>query len=92
MLVSTFVYTMAINPAVQRKAKDIYEQYLDGLGARSRLPQLEDKKHLPYMEAVVRELIRWSPPGPFVTPHSTTQDDYYNGWLIPKGESVCEAF
>lgn len=79
---------MAINPTIQRKAKEIYGQYLDDLNAPTRLPKLEDKKYLPYIEAVVRELIRWSPPGPFVTPHSSTEDDYYNGWFIPKGASI----
>ncbi|CAI6335753.1 unnamed protein product [Periconia digitata] len=50
-----------------------------------RLPVAEDRPHLPFLRAVIRECLRWRPPVPTGIPHELTQDDEYNGYFIPKG-------
>jgi hypothetical protein len=46
---------MVLHPEVQMKA--ISE--LDALTGQDRLPKFDDRPHLPYIEAVVKECIRW---------------------------------
>lgn len=72
---------MVIHPEIQRKA----QQQLDEVLGYGRLPSLEDRPNLPYLEAVYRELIRWKVPAPIGLAHVSTQDDYYEGYYIPKG-------
>ncbi|TFK74232.1 cytochrome P450 [Pluteus cervinus] len=80
----SFVLAMAIYPDVQRKAR---EEIL-ALTGGERLPVHEDRDSLPYLEAVYRELLRWRPVVPLGVPHSSTEDDYYKGYFIPKGSIV----
>jgi cytochrome P450 len=71
---------MTLYPEVQQKA----QQELDRVVGTSRLPTFEDRKNLPYIEAVVKETFRWHPLAPLGLPHMTDQDDVINGYLIPK--------
>ncbi|KAH8901213.1 cytochrome P450 [Thozetella sp. PMI_491] len=79
-----FLIAMVKYPDVQRKArKDI-----DSVVGSSRLPGFEDRARLPYVEAIVQETLRWQPLAPLGLPHMTDQDDYYQGYLIPKGALI----
>ena len=72
---------MAAYPEVQRKAQG----FLDAVVGNDRLPTFSDRDDLPYIEAIVYELLRWRPPGPMGLPHALSEDDYYKGYFIPKG-------
>ncbi|KAK7462918.1 hypothetical protein VKT23_007498 [Stygiomarasmius scandens] len=76
-----FLYIMLLFPAVQRRA----QEELDRVVGRSRLPSFADMKHLPYIQAIVNEILRWKTPVPVSIPHASTKDDYYDGYFIPKG-------
>jgi cytochrome P450 len=39
---------------------------------------------------MVKELLRWKPVAPIITPHRATEDDWYEGMFIPKG-AICLA-
>ncbi|KAJ8092634.1 hypothetical protein PM082_006961 [Marasmius tenuissimus] len=54
----------------------------------SELPEFEDGDHLPYIMAVVYELLRWQPVNPLCLAHLVTVDDEYNGYSIPKKSVV----
>ena len=75
---------MLRHPDVQKRAQD----ELDAIVGADRLPQLSDKPSLPYVSALVKELLRWHNVLPLCLPHSTTQDDEYRGWRIPSGATV----
>ncbi len=77
----TFLYLIAAHPEIQRKA----QEELDRVLGSSHLPTFEDRKSLPYTDAIYREVLRWRPPLPTCVPHVTTEDDYYKGYYIPKG-------
>ncbi|KAF5379372.1 hypothetical protein D9615_006583 [Tricholomella constricta] len=81
---TTFVLAMVLNPDVQKKA----QEELDSIIGHGRLPSLDDRSRLPYMEALLNEVHRYHPIGPMGIPHCVTQDDYYNGMLIPKDSIV----
>ncbi|KAF8587768.1 cytochrome P450 [Ramaria rubella] len=38
-----------------------------------RMPSFADQAHLPYIRAVVKEVLRWWPPGPLAIPRRSTQ-------------------
>ena len=63
---------------------------LDAVIGRTRLPTFVDYPHLPYIRAMVKELLRWRPIAPIITPHRSTEDDWYEGIFIPKG-TICLA-
>jgi cytochrome P450 len=54
---------MTLYPDVQRKA----QEEIDLVVGNSRLPDYSDEDKLPYIQAVLKEVLRWHP----VTPLST---------------------
>ncbi|KAF8895363.1 cytochrome P450 [Infundibulicybe gibba] len=81
--IATFIYAMATHPAVQKRAQDELDTVIG-----ARLPTIEDRDQLPYVEAIYREGFRWRPVLPLSVPHSTCMDDIYNGYYIPKGAII----
>lgn len=55
-----FVHSMLVHPTVQRAV----QTELDAKIPSSRLPTLRDRPHLPYLEAVIREVMRTYPVTP----------------------------
>lgn len=82
--ITTFFLAMALFPEAQKKAQ--YE--IDEVIERDRLPTLSDRQSLPYVNALVKEVLRWHPVGPMCLPHTTSQDDIVDGHLIPKGAMI----
>ncbi|CAI4218398.1 unnamed protein product [Parascedosporium putredinis] len=80
-----FVQAMLIFPEVQQKAFDEIERVV-GSG---RLPTMEDEMDLPYVRGCVKESLRWMPTTILgAVPHAVTEDDWYDGYLIPKDAGV----
>ena len=77
---------MLAYPETQARA----QTELDAVVGRTRLPTFADYAHLPYIRAMVKELLRWRPIAPIIEPHRTTEDDWYEGMFIPKG-TICYA-
>jgi cytochrome P450 len=77
---------MLAYPETQARA----HEELDAVVGRARLPTFADYPHLPYIRAMVKEILRWRPIGPIITPHRSTQDDWYEGMFLPKG-TICLA-
>jgi len=78
---------MSRNPEVQKRA----QQEIDRVVGTDRLPDSGDRINLPYVDAIVKEVLRWHPIGPMGVPHVATQDDVYGGYLIPKGAMLLPA-
>jgi cytochrome P450 len=79
---------MAKNPQVQRKA----QEEIDRVVGTGRLPDVNDRPDLPYIEAIYRELLRYEPPLTIGIPHSLLEDDVVNGYFIPRGLSISGQF
>lgn len=77
----TFFLAMSVFPEVQRRA----QEEIDEVVGRSRLPRHEDRANLPYVNAVVKESLRWLPSVPLGVPHATQADDELRGFRIPRG-------
>jgi len=77
---------MMAHPEIQTRAQD----ELDVVVGRFRTPTFADAPNLPYIQAMVKESLRWRTALPLGVPHSTIEDDWYEGMFIPKG-TMCMA-
>ncbi|KAI9835777.1 MAG: hypothetical protein M1819_001956 [Sarea resinae] len=80
----TFVLAMASYPRVQEKAQALIDEKI-GSG---RSPTWKDFADLPYINAIVKEGLRWRPVTSVGFAHKVREDDTYEGMLIPKGSTV----
>jgi cytochrome P450 len=80
---TSFILAMTLHGDVQEKA----QAEIDRVVGSDRLPTFEDRRSLPYVEAVYREVLRWRPVTPLSFAHCTSADDVYKGFYIPKGGS-----
>ncbi|CDO71706.1 hypothetical protein BN946_scf184915.g50 [Trametes cinnabarina] len=79
-----FFVAMALYPEVQKKA----QAELDSVVGRDRLPDHGDKDELVYINAIVKEALRWHNVLPLGIPHRTINDDEMDGYFIPGGTSI----
>ena len=79
-----FFLVMTLHPDVVKKA----QEELDRVVGNERLPELSDRENLPYISALLKELLRWACPGPFGIPKRVMEDDVYKGYRIPAGATV----
>ncbi|KAF5594147.1 oxidoreductase [Fusarium subglutinans] len=82
--ITTFFLAMTLFPAAQKKS----QHEIDEVIRSARLPTLSDRQNLPYVNALVKEVLRWHPVGPMCLPHTTSQDDVIDGLLIPKDAMI----
>ena len=81
-----FFFAMITNPGAMKKA----QEELDRVVGKGELPDFSHKDGLPYIDALIKELLRWSPPVPFSSPNRAMQDDVYRGYFIPRGATVIQ--
>ncbi|KAI0659605.1 CyP450 monooxygenase [Cubamyces menziesii] len=79
-----FICAMILHPEVQKRA----HAELDRVVGPGRLPEHTDRAALPYVDALVKEMIRWHNVGPLGVAHRCMEEDVYRGWRIPKGAIV----
>ncbi|KAF7294023.1 Cytochrome P450 [Mycena kentingensis (nom. inval.)] len=80
----TFFLAMTLYPERQKAA----QEQIDAVVGPTRLPDISDRDQLPFVEAVLREVLRWKPPVPLSLPHCTTDNDIYEGYFIAKGTTI----
>ncbi|KAI6155467.1 cytochrome P450 [Pisolithus tinctorius] len=64
------------------------QEEIDRVVGDARLPEFKDREHLPYVEALLIETLRWKPIVPLMLRHTTTAADVYHGMYIPKDTTV----
>lgn len=78
---NNFVLAMTLFPVAARKA----QEELDRVIGSQRMPGFEDEQQLPYIRALIKEVLRWRAVNKFGMTHATSEDDWYEGYFIPKG-------
>merc|ERR1711998_828170 len=78
------MYIMCNYPETQRKC----QEELDRVVGKDRLPTFKDRPNLPYLNAVLLELLRWKHFAPFGLPHMSLKDTEVLGYKIPAGAQV----
>ncbi|KAJ9608029.1 hypothetical protein H2200_007017 [Cladophialophora chaetospira] len=84
MALEVFTLAMLLYPDVMKKG----QAELDAVLGPSHLPTFDDKEKLPYIDAIVKETLRWRPVSAGGIPHAVIQDDEYMGYHIPAGSTV----
>ncbi|KAF5492245.1 Cytochrome P450 monooxygenase atE [Colletotrichum siamense] len=82
--INNWTLAMILFPDVMRKG----QEELDRVVGSGRLPTWDDEKNLPYIRAMIKETLRWRPVNKFGMYHASTEDDWYDGFFIPKGSTV----
>ncbi|KAF5341790.1 hypothetical protein D9611_001158 [Ephemerocybe angulata] len=78
-----WIWVLLKNPDIQARVHEELDRVLNG-----RMPDFEDQEQLPYLTASLMESTRWGPVTPIGVPHSSTEDDVYDGYFIPKDSIV----
>ena len=60
------------------------QEEIDRVIGRHRSPCMQDRSHMPYMDAVVHEIQRYIDLVPTNLPHAVTRDVKFRNYLIPK--------
>ncbi|XP_068086666.1 probable cytochrome P450 304a1 [Anabrus simplex] len=77
----TFLFHCLLHyPEVQKKI----QAELDQVIGRDRIASIDDRQRMPYLEATLRESMRYVTPLPLSVPHLSTEDTYFQGYFIPK--------
>ncbi|KAJ5520439.1 Cytochrome P450 E-class group I [Penicillium fimorum] len=82
--IENFFLAMTLYPEIQRKAQDEIDRVL----GPCQLPRTGDRSRLPYVNALVKEVLRWHPVAPMGIPHASSEDDTWGGYYIPKGSLI----
>ncbi|KAJ6458411.1 cytochrome P450 [Mycena vitilis] len=75
----TFVLAMLANPEAQKKG----QAEIDSVIGAGHLPDYADEGALPYISAIVKEVLRWRNVTPIALPHYVAVDDEFQGYRIP---------
>ena len=70
-----------------RAQKEI-DAFLSAPGNSNRLPTFKDRESLPYVNALVLEVMRWHNVVPTGVPHRVTDDNIHDGWIIEKDSLI----
>ncbi|KAK7021808.1 hypothetical protein VNI00_017252 [Paramarasmius palmivorus] len=81
---TTFFYIMEMYPEIQRRAQADIDRVTGG----ERFPTPEDEAQLPYITAIIKEVLRFAPVAPLGLNHCVMEDDEYDGYRIPKGSVI----
>ncbi|XP_075686414.1 cytochrome P450 2K4-like [Rhinoderma darwinii] len=71
-------------PEIQKKVQDEIKTHIKS----GQMPTVEDRKNMPYTDAVIHEIQRFANIIPLNLPRATATDVYLRGYCIPKGTEV----
>lgn len=83
-VLAILVERLLLQPEIQDK---IHEE-IDRVVGRDRLPNLDDRRNMPYLEACIRETMRYDTTVPLSVPHRAMKDTTIAGYDVPEGTMV----
>ena len=82
-VMNIFVMSALCFPAVFQRAREEVDRVCGG--GPTRLPVLDDMKQMPYICAIIKELLRWRPIFRMPPDHTSTTDIEFEGYCFPAG-------
>ncbi|KAG8717438.1 hypothetical protein FRC09_014278 [Ceratobasidium sp. 395] len=83
-VISACFLMLSLHPEVVKTAR----AEIDSVIGRERIPTLGDRESLPYVDAVLQEVMRLCPVVPLGLTHRATEDIEFHGYHIPEGSSI----
>ncbi|KAI5119696.1 hypothetical protein M0805_003581 [Coniferiporia weirii] len=80
----TFFLMMVYNPEAMKRA----QAEIDKVIGCEQLPTFADRPDLPYIDCVLKEVLRINPPLPLSLLHQSMEEDVYRGKTIPAGSII----
>ncbi|KAJ5414506.1 cytochrome P450 [Penicillium cosmopolitanum] len=80
-----FVMAGLCHPKVFQKARQEVDSICAAEGGALRLPIMTDMEQMPYICALIKEVLRWRPIFPFTPDHVLTSDMEFEGYHFPAG-------
>ncbi|XP_068100630.1 cytochrome P450 2K4-like [Hyperolius riggenbachi] len=71
-------------PEIQKKVREEIQAHIKP----GEMPTVDDRRKMPYTDAVIHEVQRFCNIAPMNVPHATTKDVYFQGHHIPKDTAV----
>ncbi|KAM5152294.1 cytochrome P450 2K1-like [Mantella aurantiaca] len=71
-------------PEIQKKVQEEIKTHIK----QGQMPTVDDRRNMPYTEAVIHEIQRFANIVPLNLSHTTPSDVYFRGYCIPKGTEV----
>ncbi|XP_059827071.1 cytochrome P450 2K1-like isoform X1 [Hypanus sabinus] len=78
------MYIMIKYPDIQKRV----QEEVDRVIGSERSVRMEDRRHMPYTDAVIHEVQRFANIAPLGIPRTTTVDINFQGYFIPKGTYI----
>ncbi|KAL3818439.1 hypothetical protein ACJIZ3_004344 [Penstemon smallii] len=75
---------LLLSPNKMLRAKDELRTVIGG----NKQIEESDISRLPYLQAVIKEVLRFHPAGPLLIPHKSEADVEINGYMIPKNTQI----
>lgn len=83
-VLNIFAMAALCYPDKYQKAREEVDNYCDNI-TNFRLPGIDDLEKMPYICAMIKELLRWRPIFPFTPDHVLTSDMEFEGYNFPAG-------
>ncbi|XP_068100636.1 cytochrome P450 2K1-like [Hyperolius riggenbachi] len=78
------ILLMTKYPAIQKKVQEEIQAHIK----QEQMPTADDRRKMPYTDAVIHEVQRFSNIIPMSLPHATAKDVHFRGYCIPKDTEV----
>lgn len=82
-VINNWLLALLLYPKAMRDAQEEIDRVCG-----EKMPSFDDIDNMPYLQAMVKETLRWRPITKFGVNHSTTEDDWYEGYFIPKDSVI----
>ena len=76
---------MSLFPSAKEKATAEVDRFITSM---DRLPTINDRDQLPYIQALMLELFRWGVIVTLGVPHTNVEEIVYEDWVIPKETTI----
>ncbi|KAJ7617259.1 cytochrome P450 [Roridomyces roridus] len=83
-VLSSFFLAMLSNPEAQKKA----QREIDEVVGKGQMPDSGDRAGMPYVAALLKEVLRWGTVAPLALLHFLTVEDEYRGYRIPANSII----
>ncbi|KAJ7512022.1 cytochrome P450 [Mycena galericulata] len=80
----SLILILALHPEHQERAG----REVESVVGSTRLPELDDFERMPFVNALIKEVIRIRPSFPIGVPHYTTDEIHYKNYVLPKNTTI----